>query len=253
MTPASAERRAEPMHGLAPLPSDGLRPYCARRMPDPDFLADFLARARTRLLQSPPAGSDEAGAFADNAPANHAFGDHAFSPGLAAELPAGPGKPAAVLIPIVKRPGGATILLTRRSSALRNHSGQIAFPGGRIDVTDDGPLGAALREADEEIGLARSLVEPVGYLDVYITASGYRIVPVIALVEPGFSLELNRDEVDAVFECPLAFAMEPANQSRETRDWRGAARSYYAIYYAEHYIWGVTAGILRTLYERIYI
>lgn len=215
-------------------------------MTGPDALADFLARAGTRLLASPPRFSLDPSGVAD-----HPFGDHAISPGLESERPGGPGKPAAVLIAIIRRPD-PTILLTRRSTALRNHSGQIAFPGGRIDPADSGPLDAALREASEEIGLDRSRVLPVGYLDIYLTSSGYRVVPVIALVEPGFQLALNPAEVDTVFECPLAYAMDPDRHRQETREWRGAMRTYYAIPYREHYIWGVTAGILRTLYERIY-
>jgi 8-oxo-dGTP pyrophosphatase MutT (NUDIX family) len=209
------------------------------------FLDDFLARAARNLLAEPPAGSDEA----DDRPRH---GDHALSPELQAEFPAGPGKPAAVLIPVLRRPGGATLLLTRRSSALRNHSGQVAFPGGRIDPEDDGPLGAALREAEEEIGLPPDLVALVGYGDLYFTTSGYRVVPVVGLVGGDFDQKLNLDEVEAVFEVPLAFLMAEANHRRESREWRGALRSYYAMPYGEHYIWGVTAGILRTLYERVY-
>ncbi|MDQ0473623.1 CoA pyrophosphatase [Labrys wisconsinensis] len=212
-------------------------------MPDP-FLADFLARARRRLRPAPPPVGAEA-----EAPA---IGDHSFSPDLAAEAPAGPGKPAAVLIGVVEHPDGATVLLTRRSTALRSHSGQIAFPGGRIDPGDDGPLAAALREAQEEIGLPPAHVAPLGYLDLYLTTSGFRVVPVVALIAPGFALTLNPAEVDEAFECPLAFLMDPANHRRESREWRGAMRSYYAMPFEDRYIWGVTAGILRTLYDRIY-
>jgi 8-oxo-dGTP pyrophosphatase MutT (NUDIX family) len=209
------------------------------------FLDDFLMRAGTRLLPEPPAGSDRA----DYRPLQ---GDHAFSPNLEAEFPAGPGKPAAVLIPLVSRNEEACILLTRRSSALRNHSGQIAFPGGRIDPEDDGPFAAALREAEEEIGLPPARVGLVGYGDLYLTTSGYRIVPVVGLLAGDFTPSPNPTEVDGTFEVPLAFLMDPANHRRETRDWRGAQRSYYAMPYGEHYIWGVTAGILRNLYERVY-
>jgi 8-oxo-dGTP pyrophosphatase MutT (NUDIX family) len=210
-----------------------------------EFLDDFLARAGERLLPEPPAGSDRA----DDRPAQ---GDHAFSPNLAAEFLAGPGKPAAVLIPLVGHAGEAHVLLTRRSSALRNHSGQIAFPGGRIDAEDHGPFAAALREAEEEIGLPPDLVSLVGYGDLYLTTSGYRIVPVVGLLAGDFTPALNPTEVDGTFEVPLAFLMDPANHRRETREWRGAQRSYYAMPYGEHYIWGVTAGILRNLYERVY-
>jgi 8-oxo-dGTP pyrophosphatase MutT (NUDIX family) len=215
------------------------------RSPDLDRFLDLAAR---RLLPSPPPGS----ADSDDAAHGAAHGDHAFSPNLEAEFPAGAGKPAAVLIPIIDRSEGPTVLFTQRSGALRSHSGQIAFPGGRIDPGDEGPLGAALREAEEEIGLQRRFVAPIGYLDLYLTTSGYRIVPVVAKVEPGFTLALNKDEVEDTFECPLPFLMSEANHRRETREWRGAMRSYYAMPFGERYIWGVTAGILRTLFERIH-
>jgi 8-oxo-dGTP pyrophosphatase MutT (NUDIX family) len=208
----------------------------------------FLELAAQRLLPSPPPGSD----VNDDAAHGAIHGDHAFSPNLEAEFPAGAGKPAAVLIPIVDRSEGPTVLFTQRSGALRSHSRQIAFPGGRIDPGDDGPLGAALREAEEEIGLARRFVAPIGYLDLYLTTSGYRIVPVVAQIEPGFTLALNKDEVEDTFECPLDFLMAEANHRRESREWRGAMRSYYAMPFGERYIWGVTAGILRSLFERIH-
>jgi 8-oxo-dGTP pyrophosphatase MutT (NUDIX family) len=208
----------------------------------------FLELAAQRLLPSPPPGSD----VNDDAAHGAIHGDHAFSPNLEAEFPAGAGKPAAVLIPIVDRSEGPTVLFTQRSGALRSHSGQIAFPGGRIDPGDDGPLGAALREAEEEIGLARRFIAPIGYLDLYLTTSGYRIVPVVAQIEPGFTLALNKDEVEDTFECPLDFLMAEANHRRESREWRGAMRSYYAMPFGERYIWGVTAGILRSLFERIH-
>ena len=114
------------------------------------------------------------------------------------------------------------------------------------------PLASALREADEEIGLDAAHVEPLGYLDLYMTTLGYRIVPVVARVKPGFSLKLNTSEVDNAFEVPLAFLMDQANVQRHSRDWQGLTRHYYAITFGERYIWGVTAGILRNLHERIY-
>jgi 8-oxo-dGTP pyrophosphatase MutT (NUDIX family) len=109
-----------------------------------------------------------------------------------------------------------------------------------------------LREAEEEIGLDRALVQPLGYLDLYMTTLGYRIVPTVARVKPGFSLNLNFGEVDAVFEVPLSFLMNLGNVERHSRDWQGMTRHYYAITFGERYIWGVTAGILRNMYDRIY-
>ena len=139
-----------------------------------------------------------------------------------------------------------------RTADLSTHSAQIAFPGGKIDPSDATPLAAALREAEEEIGLDRRLIEPVGYLDLYLTFSGYRILPVLARVEPGYRLKINPSEVAEAFEVPLEFLMQPDNHQRHKRDWKGIERQYYAMPFGERYIWGVTAGILRNLYERIY-
>jgi 8-oxo-dGTP pyrophosphatase MutT (NUDIX family) len=160
-------------------------------------------------------------------------------------------RPAAVLVPVVDR-AEPTVLLTLRTAALPSHAGQIAFPGGKIDAGDTTPLAAALREADEEIGLDRKLVDPIGYLDLYLTMSGFRILPALARVDPGYTLTPNRTEVDDVFEVPLAFLMDVQNHALHSRDWKGVQRRYYAMPFGDRYIWGVTAGILRNLYERIY-
>jgi 8-oxo-dGTP pyrophosphatase MutT (NUDIX family) len=162
-----------------------------------------------------------------------------------------PIRPAAVLVPIVQRTE-PMVLLTQRTAHLPDHAGQISFPGGKIDATDESPMAAALREAEEEIGLERRFIHPIGYLDLYMTTLGYRIVPTLARVEPNFELSLNPSEVDDAFEVPLAFLMEPANHQRHSRDWQGMTRSYYAIPFGQRYIWGITAGILRNLYDRIY-
>jgi 8-oxo-dGTP pyrophosphatase MutT (NUDIX family) len=159
---------------------------------------------------------------------------------------------AAVLVPLVARPEGVTVLLTQRAAALRAHSGQIAFPGGKVDPEDDGPLGAALREAEEEIGLAPRHVTPLGFLGPYFSTSGFRITPVVAMVEPAAELALNAEEVDRVFETPLAFLMDPANHLTHEREFRGAMRRYFAMPFGDHYIWGVTAGIIRMLWLRLY-
>ncbi len=162
-----------------------------------------------------------------------------------------PIRPAAVLVPIVDHPE-PTVLLTQRAQHLPDHPGQVSFPGGKIDKDDANPCASALREAKEEIGLDCPHIDPLGYLDLYMTTLGYRIVPVIARVKPGFQLNLNPAEVDSTFEVPLAFLMDQANVQRHSRDWQGMTRHYYAITFGERYIWGVTAGILRNLYDRIY-
>lgn len=159
---------------------------------------------------------------------------------------------AAVLVPLVARPDGVTLLLTQRAEGLRAHSGQIAFPGGKVDPEDDGPLGAALREAEEEIGLASRHVMPLGFLGPYVSTSGFRITPVVAIVAPDAPLILNPFEVDRVFETPLAFLMDEANHQMHEREWKGAMRRYFAMPFGEHYIWGVTAGIIRMLWLRLY-
>lgn len=161
-------------------------------------------------------------------------------------------RPAAVLVPIIDRPGEATVLFTERATNLRSHSGQIAFPGGKIDDVDDGVLGAALRECDEEIGLAADMVEPIGYLDLVLTHTGYRINPVVALVRADFKPRPNPHEVAGTFECPLAFLMDPDNHGIEQRHLVGRPRTVYIMDYGPHRIWGITAGIVRNLFEHVY-
>jgi 8-oxo-dGTP pyrophosphatase MutT (NUDIX family) len=217
-----------------------LRPDAAPRL----TADEFYGRARARLtLKAPPGISDP-----NVTPMR---GDHDADPVMQKIAEVRPIRPAAVLVPVVDH-AEPTILLTQRAQHLPDHPGQISFAGGKIDKTDSDPLAAALREAEEEIGLARGHVEPFGYLDVYMTTLGYRIVPVIARVTPGFALTLNASEVDNVFEVPLAFLMDQANVKRHSRDWNGLTRHYYAISFGERYIWGVTAGILRNLHDRIY-
>ncbi len=205
---------------------------------------EFFARAKSRLdLVVPPGLNDPA--------ITPKRGDHDVDDVMQKILEIRPIRPAAVLIPVIDH-GEPTVLLTQRAQHLPNHPGQISFPGGKIEKTDTGPLDAALRETEEEIGLDRGHIEPLGFLDLYMTTLGYRIVPVIARVKPGFALTLNTGEVDSTFEVPLAFLMDQANVQRHSREWQGMTRHYYALTFGEHYIWGVTAGILRNLHERIY-
>ncbi|MBX9757773.1 MAG: CoA pyrophosphatase [Beijerinckiaceae bacterium] len=178
-------------------------------------------------------------------------GDFELNPADAPRAGLSPGKPAAVLVPIVAHAHGASVLLTQRRSDMRKHPGQIAFPGGRIDEGDSDPVAAALREAHEEIALPRSIVTPLGYLDPWQTGTGYRIVPVVALVTPPFELTLCEAEVADAFETPLDFLMDPANHQIVTRETDG--RRFYAMPYQQRYIWGATAGMLRNLYERLYL
>ena len=175
--------------------------------------------------------------------------DFALNGGLPSDLPAP--RPAAVLAPIVARPEGLTVLLTLRATQLRSHSGQVAFPGGKIDPGETA-LAGALREAREEIGLEERFIEPLGWLDPYLTGTGFRIAPLVALVEPGFTLTINPHEVEAAFETPLAFLMNEANHEIHEREWSGRRRRYYAMPYEDRYIWGATAGMLRNLWERLF-
>jgi len=205
---------------------------------------DFFDRARARLrLEVPPALHDHA------APATR--GDLDLDPALWERAGVAATRPAAVLVPVVDRPDPA-VLLTQRTAELASHAGQIAFPGGKIDPQDATPAAAAMREAEEEIGLPDSVIEPIGYLDLYLTFSGFRIVPTVARIAPDYRLRLNPAEVADAFEVPLAFLMDAQNHALHSRDWKGVSRRYYAMPYGERYIWGVTAGILRNLYERIY-
>jgi 8-oxo-dGTP pyrophosphatase MutT (NUDIX family) len=206
---------------------------------------DFRARARARLSLDLPADALDPRI----APPRGDFLLNALAPEQDA---VGAATPAAVLMPIVARPGGATVLLTQRAAALRQHSGQVAFPGGKIDG-GEAPLAAALRETMEEIGLEARYVEPVGWLDPYLTGTGFRILAMAAIVEPFFTLTINPLEVEDAFETPLSFLMNAANHQRHSREWQGRRRHFYAMPYENRYIWGATAGLLRNLYERLYV
>ncbi|HLH97506.1 MAG TPA: CoA pyrophosphatase [Xanthobacteraceae bacterium] len=207
--------------------------------------ADFFARVRARLTLEVPAALNDAAVPAVR-------GDLDLDPGLWERAGVAATRPASVLVGIVDR-AEPTVLLTQRNAKLDNHAGQIAFPGGKIEPDDASPAAAALREAEEEIGLDRALVAPIGYLDLFLTFSGFRILPTVARVDPAHQLVLNPSEVDESFEVPLAFLMDSQNHALHSRDWKGVIRRYYAMPFGERYIWGVTAGILRNLYERIYL
>lgn len=206
--------------------------------------AEFFARARATLTLDVPLGINDSAVVP-------ARGDHDLDPMTVAIAAVRPIRPAAVLVPVIAR-DEPMVLLTQRTAHLKDHAGQISFPGGKIDPADVSPMAAALREADEEIGLAADAIEPIGYLDLYLTTFGFRIVPLVARVAPDFALTLNRNEVDDAFEVPLSFLMSPENHQRHSRDWNGLTRHFYAMPFGERYIWGATAGILRNLYERIY-
>jgi len=180
------------------------------------------------------------------------YGDHRLNPDLRELIFHDHLRNAAVLIPVVDRGEEATVILTQRTEKLRSHSGQVAFPGGRIDPTDATAEDAALRETFEEIGLPADRIDVVGRMPDYVTGSGYRIVPVLGIVTPPFDLVINEHEVDASFEVPLGFLMSAANHKRESRLWMEKERFYYTMPYGDRFIWGVTAGIIRTLYERLY-
>ena len=158
-----------------------------------------------------------------------------------------PPRDAAVLVPIVDHASGPTILLTKRTEHLSKHAGQVSFPGGKIDDTDTDAVAAALREAEEEVGLTADWVDVCGFLDTYRTGTGFEIVPVVALVKPGFELQLQVTEVEAAFEVPLDFILDRRNHKRQSAEWRGARREYYAMPFGDFFIWGATAAMLVNL------
>lgn len=199
--------------------------------------AEIRARAAARLLK--------------DAPQTVARSDDDLNPDLKAIDPLKARRAAAVLVPIVLHEPELTVLLTQRTDHLASHAGQVAFPGGKIEPREDA-LAAALRETREETGLDQSYIEPIGFLDAYLTRTSFHVVPVVALVKPGFVLAPHEGEVAAVFEVPLRFLMSQENHARHSREWLGKQRYFYAMPYGERYIWGATAGMIMNLYDRLY-
>jgi 8-oxo-dGTP pyrophosphatase MutT (NUDIX family) len=160
-------------------------------------------------------------------------------------------RPAAVLCGLVERAGGLNVVLTKRAAHLNQHAGQVAFPGGKVDTFDPSPLAAALREANEEIGLDAQRVEIIGTLDPYLTSTGFRVTPFVGVVDPEWRPFPDVEEVEEVFETPLDFLMDPANRVRHHHDRWGTRRFYYAMPWGDYYIWGATAGMLKGLSDRL--
>ena len=179
-------------------------------------------------------------------PVKKDWGDHLLNPrmGQADNL-----IPAAVLIPVVNREDELKVLFTRRAANLAQHAGQITFPGGHIEESDNEPIDAALRETEEEVGLPRHHIDVIGQLENYISRTGFEITPIVGVIEPPFTVVPQPSEVAEVFEVPLSFLLNPENHHRHTREISGENREFYAMPYGEYYIWGVTAGILVNLYK----
>jgi 8-oxo-dGTP pyrophosphatase MutT (NUDIX family) len=161
-------------------------------------------------------------------------------------------QPAAVLIPIIEGEQHASILFTQRTEEMPTHAGQISFPGGKMDAGDANVVETALREAREEIGLEVEFIDTIGFLEDYVTSTGYRISPLVAVIRQGYSITPDRSEVADVFDVPLSFLMNAQNHEMHTREWRGAQRKFYAMSYRNRFIWGATAGMLRNLYDWLY-
>ncbi|MEO1192796.1 MAG: CoA pyrophosphatase [Pseudomonadota bacterium] len=174
-------------------------------------------------------------------------GDHELNPEL--YDPDAPLRQAAVLVPIVLNAEEPSLLLTRRTAHLKHHSGQIAFPGGRIEPEDPDPEAAALRETEEEVGLPQQQIDLVGRLDTYVTRTGFNVFPVIGLLRPPYHLVLQESEVESAFEVPLSFLLDPASRQTDSRLYAGKTRFFYAYPYQGYYIWGATAGMINNLAE----
>ena len=201
---------------------------------------------REKIVQNIRPLSDVRVADAELAPAP--IGDHDLND---APRPEAPLTPAAVLVPLVARPTGLQVLLTQRTDHLHDHAGQVSFPGGRREHSDASSVQTALRETREEIGLVEDFIEIVGLLDDYQTGTGFRVTPVVSFVAEGFTLDLDTFEVAEVFEVPLEYLFDPANQQTRSRNFNGRRRNYYVFEYRDRVIWGATAGMLMNLYRRV--
>lgn len=232
--------------------------------PDPDPLHERYSASQFRALAAPHVLTDAT----ENFDRPH-FGDYAWQQQLGEAVAAGrrtgrirPAprlkndprrfRDAAVLMGIVDHGDEASLILTQRTAHLNDHAGQIALPGGKIDEADSGPIAAALREAEEEIGLDRQFIDPIGLFFPYLSGTNFRIVPVLAIVRPGFQLTPNPNEVADVFEVPIRFLMDDANHRIGSRVWEGKERYFYEMPYQQRYIWGITAGIIRQVFELLY-
>ncbi|WP_145649621.1 CoA pyrophosphatase [Pseudoduganella lurida] len=214
---------AKPLFDPAQLPIDAIagEPPVAPERQTPAWLRERFAMERAWT----PEGADEA-SMARAAPT-----------------------PAAVLIALVQRAEGLTVLLTQRTAHLHDHAGQIAFPGGRAEPTDADAVDTALRETEEETGLHRRHIEVLGTLPLYHTGTGYAVTPVVALVAPPFTLKADPFEVAEIFEVPLAFLLDGAHHQRRSFALQERTRSFYTMPYGRHFIWGATAGMLRNLFH----
>jgi 8-oxo-dGTP pyrophosphatase MutT (NUDIX family) len=218
------------MSAAAELSIDAL----VKRIADQNF-----AFVRSRLMQKPPA-----------APVVPTRGDYDFNPEF--KPPPGPRKltPAAVLLPIVSR-DVPTVLFTRRTATLTKHAGQVSFPGGRVEADDLSPLETALRETQEEVGITSDFVSVAGFMEGYETGTGFAILPVVGILHEGFALVPEPSEVAEIFEVPLAFLLDPKNCERQSAEWQGHKREFYAFNYGSHYIWGATAAILVAFAQKL--
>jgi 8-oxo-dGTP pyrophosphatase MutT (NUDIX family) len=174
-------------------------------------------------------------------------GDHDLNPGDTP--PSTALRPAAVLVPLIERADGMTVLLTQRTPHLSAHAGQIAFPGGRVEEEDADHIATALRETEEEVGLTRDLIEVIGRLDTYVTGTGFEITPIVGLVPPAYTLTLDAFEVADAFEVPLSYILDPRNHNRTERESAGRTRVFFVLPYEGRNIWGATAGMLVNLAE----